>query len=70
MCLVEDAPGEELVDVEGFRAWYALLHAHTRVLADLERRLLAETGLTLTAYEVLGRTCSGSSPIASMIAAA
>ena len=53
MCLVEDAPGEELGDVEGFRAWYALLHAHTRVLADLERRLLAETGLTLTAYEVL-----------------
>ncbi|HXV93212.1 MAG TPA: MarR family transcriptional regulator [Pseudonocardia sp.] len=43
----------ELVDAEGFRAWHAMLQAHVRLLGVLERELQAETGLTMSAYEVL-----------------
>jgi DNA-binding MarR family transcriptional regulator len=36
-------------------AWQALLHTHTRVLRRLDAELVAERGLTLSAYEVLLR---------------
>lgn len=57
-------PRDDLVDPEGFRAWHVLLQANTTLLGALERGLQAETGLTMSAYEVLitlrdvpGRLC-------------
>ncbi|MDQ1706437.1 MAG: hypothetical protein QOF18_2803 [Frankiaceae bacterium] len=34
-------------------AWHALIHAHARIIRQLEADLEAEHGLTLPAYEVL-----------------
>jgi DNA-binding MarR family transcriptional regulator len=41
------------LDVAEMAAWHALIHAHARIIRQLEAELEAEHSLTLAAYEVL-----------------
>jgi DNA-binding MarR family transcriptional regulator len=41
------------LDKSEMAAWHALIHAHHRIVRQLEAELEAEQGLTLPAYEVL-----------------
>jgi DNA-binding MarR family transcriptional regulator len=43
----------EPLDVREMAAWHALIHAHAKIIRQLEAELEAEHGLTLPAYEVL-----------------
>src|SRR4051812_5667458 len=41
------------LDESEMAAWHALIHAHAKIVRQLEAELEAEQGLTLPAYEVL-----------------
>jgi DNA-binding MarR family transcriptional regulator len=43
----------EPLDEREMSAWHALIHAHAKIVRQLEAELEAEQGLTLPAYEVL-----------------